>query len=1030
MKKKRDCCHIWIKCGAILYVVLFFHFASYSQTTVKVSGTVIDSSDAKPLSGVSILAEGTGRGTKTDALGNFTIDVSKGAVLVFSYLSYTPQRFVVGDQLKFNIALQPGKQDLDEVIVVSYGTQKKREVTGAISTVNAEKLADMPAMNIGQKLQGRMAGIQINQNTGEPGAGLSIRVRGQASINAGNSPLVVVDGFPTMSGLNAISPDEIESVTLLKDASASSLYGSRAANGVILVTTKQAKDGKKSIEFSTNIGLEVVGDRGKPDLMNPPEFAQFKKEFYEDMARYEGYTGGVPEQYQNPEQYGPNDGTNWFDVLLREALTQNYNLTLSSGVKDLKSTVNFNYNKQDGVMLNSYADRFTARANNIYNATDKLTFGMNIAVSHRSSNITPGLGNGRNIIQNAYLMDPTLKYKNDDGTYPVLFSSPGMFPNPNYYRVVTERVTPNRITTLQGNIFAQYEIIEGLKYKISANGDFGNMTQRTFQPSTSRGGLGSRPPLPPIGSYSTRAYRTWLLENSLTYTKSLADKHNFDVFLGYSAQKFTDENSNIDGSLFPDDNVQWVNAATTRIGTAGISQSALLSYIGRLNYNFDGKYLLSVAFRRDGSSKFGPDAKYGNFPSVSVGWVASDERFVQNIKPISWLKLRASYGKLGNENIGNYNFLAPVQASTYVFQDGAVSGKALTAIGNNGLTWETTTQFDIGLDLGLFNDRIFFTYDYYWKKTDGLLYAVDIPIQSGYTSIQSNIGQFNFWGHEFALETKNIVGRNFKWSTSFNISFNRNIVKKLGTNDAPIGAVGLYWDPNRTAVGRPMGQFYGYINDGVYMTQQEYETQPHGVTSMVGTARFKDISGPEGKPDNKIDAYDRTFIGDPNPDFVYGMINTLSYKAFDLNITMAGAVGGDITDEAFQSTENLDGVFNVRKEVAERWRSEENPGKGNIPRTRAGTTEDFRNFTTRQVFDATFLAVKNISLGYTVPVKSNNYLKGARIYVSLQNAFMFTKYPGMNPEASSNGLNGISQGRDFTAFPIAKVYSVGLNVNF
>ena len=1029
MKKNYQLSSHWKKWGALFIAILCLHFTSFSQSLTTITGTVVDSTDYKPLPGVFVVVEGTTRGTMTDADGAFSIEASNGEVLVFSYLSYDQKKVVVAGQSRINVVLTSISQILNEVVVIGYGTQEKREVTGSISSIKATELADIPVMNIGQKMQGRMPGIQIYQTNGEPGAGVSFRIRGQASINAGNSPLVVIDGFPNISGMNAISPDEIESITILKDASASSLYGSRAANGVILITTKQAKQGQKTIEFSSFVGVETVGERGKPDLMNAPEFAQFKKEFYEDMALYEGYTGGVPVEYQNPQQYGPNDGTNWFDVLLRNALTQNYNLSLSSGVADLRSSVNFNYNKQEGVMLNSFADRITARANNIYNATDRLTFGLNLAFSHRTSNVTPGLGNGRNIIQNAYLMDPTLEYRNEDGTYPISFASPGMFPNPNYYLVVTERVTPNRTTTVLGNLFAEYEIFKGLKYKISTNGDMGYTTTRTFQPSTSRGGLGSRPPLPAIGSYVTSEYRTWLIENSLNYLKTINHNHNFDVFLGYSAQKSFNENSIINGTQFPDDEIQWVNAATTRIGNVGTSESALLSYIGRLNYNFSSKYLISLAFRRDGSSRFGSEAKWGNFPSISVGWVASDEKFLQNVGKLSWLKLRSSYGEVGNENIGNYNFLAPVQNSNYVFQDGLVSGKSITGIGNNRLTWETTSQFDLGLDIGLFNDRLFFVYDYYWKKTDGLLYTVDIPIQSGYSNIQSNIGEFNFWGHEFSLDTENLVG-NFKWTTNLNISFNRNIVKKLGTNNAPIGAVGLYWDPNRTAVGRPMGQFYGFINDGVYMTQEEFDSQPKGATSLVGTVRHKDISGPDGVPDGVITAHDRTFIGDPNPDYVFGITNEFRYRNFDLSILMAGAVGGDITDEAFQSTENLDGVFNVRKEVAERWRSLENPGKGNIPRTRAGTTEPFRDFTSRQVFDASYLAVKNITLGYTIPVRKNNHIKSARLYFSSQNPFMFTNYPGMNPEASLNGLNGISQGRDFTAYPIAIINSLGINVNF
>jgi len=999
------------------------------QQSKKVTGKVTDQNGA-PIPGAAIIVKGTTTGITTDSDGNYSLSIPSDAkILVFSFVGMKTQEMAIGINNSINVRMQEETIGIDEVVAIGYGTQKVRNVTGALSQISSKDLAEIPVSSVSQKLQGKLAGVQINQNNGQPGGAMSFRIRGAASINAGNNPLIVIDGFPTTSGLETISPDEIESISVLKDASSSSLYGSRAANGVILVTTKQAKAGQKSIEFSSYVGIQSVSDRGKPDLMNAPEFAQFKKEYFEDAAKYEGYTGGVPAVYQNPSQYGPNDGTNWFDVLLRDALVQNYNLTFSSGVKDLKSVVNLNYNKEDGVMLNSYSERITARSNNIYTPSDKFTFGFNLGLTYRKSQVIPGLGNGRNIIQNAYLMDPTLNYKNADGTYPVSFSQPGMFPNPNYYLVVTQRVNPVTETTLLANTYAEYEIIKGLKYKLSMNANIDNTINRGFNPSTAQGGLGSAPPQPASGSYGTSNFLNWLTENTLTYKRTFNEKHNFETFVGYTTQKFTFENSNIDASQFPDDDIQWINAATTRIGDAGTSTSSLLSYVGRLNYNYNSKYLISLAYRRDGSSRFGSNTKWGNFPAVSVGWVVSDENFLKSIESINFLKLRASYGRVGNNNIGDYTYLANLNTSNYVFGNQVTAGKTLSGIGNRDLTWESTTSYDLGLDLDLFNRRISFTYDYYWKKTDGLLYGINIPIQSGFETITSNIGRFDFWGHEFSISSRNFTG-NFKWSTNFNISFDRNIVKKLGTNDAPIGGYGEYWDDNRTAVGQPIGMFYGYVNTGVYMTQAEFDTQPHGANSMIGTARFKDISGPAGVPDGKIDINDREFIGNPNPKFIYGLTNNFSYKNFDLSIVMAGTVGNDIADDAFQSTENFDGVFNIRKGYADRWRSPENPGSGRYPRTRAGTTSEYRNFANTQVFKGNYLAVKNITIGYELPLRNTNYIKKARVNFSTQNAFMFTKYPGMNPEAGIAGLNGLNQGRDFTSYPISKIFTLGLNVSF
>jgi len=999
----------------------------YAQQARSISGKVLDDQNGKPLTGVTVGVKGTDEGTTTDANGAFRLQAADSGTLLFTYIGYQKQEVAITGTSPITVRMTAGNAHLNEIVVVGYGTQKQREITGSISQLNVSDVKDMPVNNIGTRMQGKLAGVQINQNDGTPGAEMSFRIRGAASINAGNSPLIVIDGFPTESGLSAISPDAIESITVLKDASAAALYGSRAANGVILVTTKQAKAGEKSIQFSSYTGLQVVSHRGEPDLMNAPEFAEFKKEYYEDAATYEGYTGGVPAQYQDPSQYSAGSGTDWFNVLLRKAMTQDYNLTLSSGTTNLKSVVNLNYNDQQGVMLNNWAKRYTARANNIYTVSDRLTIGANLGITYRTSNLTPGLGDGRNTIQLAYLMDPTLNYKNSDGTYPVGFAPPGMFSTPNYYQVLQKTINLKKDLTLIGNAYATYNIIDGLQYKISLDINMDNVNTRYFAPSTIRGGVTPAPSA--SGQYNTSNFVSALAENTLTYTKTFNKKHNIEALIGYSAQKVTNETSGIDGSNFPDDNIKWLNVAATRIGNVTASDFSLISFIGRLNYNYEQKYLISLAFRRDGSSKFGSNDKYGDFPSVSAGWIVSDENFMKSIPTINFLKIRASYGKVGNNNIGDYTYLSGVNPNNYVFNEALSPGSMLNGIGNANLTWETTTSYDLGLDLQLFNGRVSFTYDYYWKKTAGLLYAIDIPEQSGFNSITSNIGRFDFWGHEFSVETKNLTGQ-FTWNTTFNISFDRNTVKQLGTSNAPIGGYQDYWDDNRTAVGHPIGLFYGYINTGVYMTEEEFETQPHDATAMVGTARFKDVSGPKGVPDGIIDENDRTFIGNPNPDFTYGMTNSFAYRNFDLTIVIAGTVGNDIADDAFQSTENLDGVFNVRKGVADRWRSLEDPGKGVYPRTRAGTTADFRNFTTRQVFSGTYLAGKNITLGYTFPLPHNQFVKGARIYLSSQNAFMLTKYPGMNPEAGMDGLNGLNQGRDFTAFPIAKVYTVGVNVNF
>ena len=995
-----------------------------SQQQKKITGVVTDK-EGVPVIGANVLEKGTTNGTVTDADGRFSLDISRNATLQISYLGYNTQNIVVGNQTTFAVKLSEDSEALDEVVVVAYGTQKARAVTGSMSKLNNEELEDIPVPNISQKMQGKFSGVQITQANGEPGGGMAIRIRGAASVNGGNSPLVVIDGFPITpnegTGLESISPEEIENITILKDAASTSLYGSRAANGVILVTTKRAKEGKTDVEFSAYFGATQVSKRGRPDVMNAQEFAQFKKEYYEDQAKYEGYTGGVPECYQNPSSL--QNGTDWYDVLLQTALTQNYNLSLQSGTTKVKSAVNLNYNKQDGVIINTYSERFSARANNVYEASDRVTFGLNLSGSYMSGQIIPGLGGGRNIIGSAFLMDPQLKYKNDDGTYPISYSQPGMFANPNFYLVLNERDDPKKRMRGTLNTYADVKIIDGLKYRISANADLGSDQTESWVPSIANGAMFTAPPQPAVGSYGTSKYVNWLIENMLTYNKTFADKHNVDLLLGYSTQKTTSENAKINASDYPDDEVGWFNAATTKVGEGDRSSWAMISYLARANYDYMGKYLLSVSFRRDGCSRFGMNAKWANFPSVSAGWIASDESFMERFDRLSYLKLRGSYGIVGNYNIGNYNHLATIGTYNYVFNNGISAGRGTSGIGNADLTWETTKQLDFGVDLGLFNDRVFLVYDYYWKKTDGLLYQIDIPYSSGFENIQSNIGEFRFWGHEVGLETKNMTGK-FKWNTSLNLTFNRNKAMKLGTNNTPIGGNNNQEDYNRTEVGKPLGLFYGYVYDGVFMTQEEYEAGPKHVSSMVGTVRMKDLNG-----DNVIDNNDRTFIGDPNPDCIFGMTNTFSWKDFDASVVFTGSLGGDIIDGTYEWTENIDGVFNVRKEVAERWRSEDNPGNGNIPRTRTGTTELFRYTNSRWVFKNNYITLKNITLGYTIPMKSNPYIKGIRVYGSAQNLFTVGSYPGMNPEVNKN-TSGLYQGVDHTTYPVARIYTIGLNVKF
>lgn len=973
--------------------------------------------------GVNVVQEGTTNGTITDANGTFSLDLPSDAVLLFSYIGYESQRVKVNNKTNIIVRLLEDTQVLDELVVVSYGTQKKRDLTGSISKVNSSSLNDLPVGQIGQKLQGQVAGVQINQVSGTPGSGIAFRIRGSASINGSAAPLFVVDGIPVSTGLENINPDEIETFSILKDAAATSLYGSRAANGVILITTKKGKIGKMEVTLNANFGIQSIKGLGQEDLMNARDFAQYQKEFYEDKAKYEGYTGGVPIEYQNPEKYG--EGTNWLNEMTRTAPIQNYSLGVTFGNEKYSSAINLGYFKQDGVMLNTGFERISLRANNDYQINDRVKVGLNIAPVLQLSDIQEIDGH-RAIMNAGIVAPPHIGPYDENGELRTSLNAAGMFPQVNWVRALKERTNNKKVLTLLSNAYVDIDIWKGIKYKFQAGVDLGNSKHRTFTPSTAAGGFNIAPPQKAEGSYETSGYYNWTIDNMLTYTKKIGE-HNIDLLLGYTAQKSTTEMSKLEGTDFPGNEIGWLDAAATITDHENYQEEwSLASVIARLSYSFKERYLLQATFRRDGCSRFAPNNKYANFPSVSAGWIISDEAFMKKITPVmNYAKLRLSYGLTGNYNIGNYAHFADIQNYNYTFGGSLVSGTALGGLPNYNLTWEETSQFDLGIDIGFLNDRIYAMYDFYNKRTTGMLYPIDIPQASGFSDIQSNIGDFRIWGHEFTITSRNLVG-NFKWTTNFNIAFSKSKVLKLGTNDVSIGAWGMYDDFNRLQVGEPIGILVGYVFDGVYMNQEEFDRDPKHYTSEVGTVRMKDID-----KSGEIDDDDKTKIGDPNPDFIYGLTNEFKYKNFDLSILVNGQVGGDVMNANYANTDNLDGVFNVRNNVKNRWRSPEKPGNGLVPRTLTGTTELYRLGHSGQVFDASYLSIRNITLGYTVPLKSNSYISRLRVYATVQNLAMITKYPGMNPEVTTNtGMQWNGLGVDKSSYPVPRSFNLGISVSF
>ena len=999
----------------------------YAQGLQEIKGTVRDSDG--PLADVTITSISTGKSTKSDASGQFTIEAPLDSELKISLIGYQVSVVKITSQ-NLNVTLQKGDEQIDEVVVVSYGTQQKSKITGAIAEMDAAKAKDLPVGQFTQKLQGRIAGAQVTQVNGRPGQGMAVRIRGAASMNAGNTPLYVVDGQAITGDINNINPDEIESFSVLKDASATALYGSRAANGVVLITTKKGKSEGVMVDFNTYYGAQYLPTRGRPDVMNATEFAQWQKMFYEDKIKYEKWvlpaTGKaeIPDDYKNPEQYG--EGTDWFDVLFDPgAPIQNYSLSVLGNSEKVSVGVTAGYFNQKGILLNTGYQRYSFRANTEYRPNKRVTLGFNVAPSLQLDHNTLINTDGqRQVIDGAFITSPISPAINADGSLPLTTNTYGMFANPNWLRVLQEKQDNYKRFRILGNVSAKINIWDNLNFATRADYDLGNNVQQNFVPSTAGGGLFVAPPQKATGAYNTGNYYSWLNENVLTYNKSIND-HNFDALVGYTTQRYMTQGGWLSKTDFPNDDIPWLSAGATVTGSGSNTASwTIESLIARLNYDYKGKYLVSAAMRRDGSSRFGADKKWGSFPSVSVGWLVSNEDFLKDHPTISMLKLRASYGLVGNNNIGNYTSIAMMGTTNYVFGGALSQGLSITSLGNTLLSWEKTDQWDIGFDLSLFQNRINLHYDYYHKVTDGMLYPVELPRASGFSAISTNVGAFKFWGHELSVDA-NIMNRgDFTWNSDFNISFNRNEVVKLGTNDTPIGGYSNQGDFNRTQVGHPIGQFYGYIFDGVYMNQAEFDSQPKHISSKVGTARMKDLNN-----DGVIDINDRTFLGDPNPDFIFGFNNTFRYKSWDLGVLFTGSVGAKTMAATFENIENLDGVFNMRKEMLQMWRSEEDPGNGQVPRTLTGTTELYRFNNSRWVFDADYLNLKNITIGKTFEFKSD-YIRSLRVYGSVQEAFLWTKYPYANPEVSTSGINPLSLGIDQTAYPIPRTYTIGLNVGF
>ena len=1004
--------------------------------TITVSGKVLDEK-GQPLIGVSVTIKGTTQGTVTDPDGNFKLQVNSATdILVFKYIGYNTYEAKANGTSPMLIRLATNSNALSEVLVVGYGTQRTQDITGSVGSISDKNIKDQPVTTIGEAMAAKIAGVDVQQTTGKPGAALTVRVRGAGSISAGNQPLYVVDGYPMndASTLNLLSNDDIASIEVLKDASAAAIYGSRGGNGVVLITTKKGTDGKTKFNFNFNSGVSSLSKH--LDMLNASDFVDVTFRALNTAYLDKGGDPTIPVAsraygltpiFYNPGQW---DDTDWQKVVTQTAPFNNYQLAVSGGNNGTRYYVSGGYLQQEGVVKYTGFKRYSLRSNLEMSINPFLKVGLNLAPSfsnERASNTEGTYANATSegIIMLSVLMQPIIGPYQPDGSYtrPVLT---GNASSRNALALVKEITDYQKTLRALGNLYVDWTPVKGLTLRTSGGGDVVTSRRDYFRPTT----VPSSGVSVANGFNNTAQNINLLWENTANYKATFAQDHKLELLAGYTVQWNDNETNSIVGSGYPNDIVTTVNAATTRVGTENFEQWALLSMLGRVNYSYKDKYLLTANIRRDGSSRFGANTQYGVFPSASIGWRLSEEKFLKNVNWLNDLKIRASYGLTGNNNISNYGSISLIAQDNYIFGTGTgtlTGGLAPSTVANPDLKWEKNVQTDIGLETSVLHDRIQFTADYYSRVSSDLLLNLQVPSIVGFTSALVNIGEVQNKGFEFTVNSRNTVGA-FKWSTNFNISFNRNKVMNTGPQGTPIFTGSYVANINITQVGSAIGSFYGYHAIGIFNTPAEVAAYPHFSSTRAGDIKFEDVN-----KDGVLDARDMTLVGNNQPNFTTGMTNTLQYKNFDLSVVTQAVSGNKIADAFAMVIENgTGGAINQKRSVLNAWQSADNPGDGIHPRLNSTATGNNNLFSSRFVEDGSYFRLRTVILGYTFPasVLQKVKMKTARLFVSGENLLTLTKYTGFNPEVGSAGDNATQPGVDYGAYPISRVYTVGVNIGF
>lgn len=1010
-------------------LLLLITGSSYGQQSLTISGKIIDSKTKEPIIGAAVSVKGSAGGANTNASGAFSFKTTKKPpfTVIATFVGYRKQEIEVFENEPLTIKLVESKgQRLDEIIVVGYGTQKRSDITGSIASVPLE-IKSQPVVSVERLLQGSIAGAIVTQTSGQPGGGVSVQIRGNNSITAGSDPLYVIDGFPInndysvadagvtdgskINPLSTLNTADIESIDVLKDASATAIYGSRGANGVVIVTTKNGSKGKSSINYDAFYGVQEV-IRTIP-LLNAGEWWALRK----DAAKNSGKTTSLP-SVSGYTLDTSGVGTDWQAAAFRKAAIQSHSLSILSGGDKTKLSVSGNYFKQDGILQNTDFVRYSGRfaLDHDYSKNFKIT--SSLVASYTKSNVAPAA-----IVGNLLLTPPSLPVYRTDGSFVVLSPFESALQNPinSLYNQLNETKT-NRILS---NVAGEIGIIDGLKLKVLFGIDILDNKQNRYLPSTTAEGQ-ALSGLATVGSVFTT---NWLNENTLSYDRNIGLKGKVNALLGFTAQQSNTEGSVAEAAGFATDAFTFNNLGTgitNRTPRSYAYDWALASYLGRVNYVYDDRYLFTFTLRADGSSKFGDGNKWGYFPSAAFGWNISNEKFWQQSNKITNLKFRLSAGSTGNQSIPAYQSLSQLAYFRYNFSNTTVSGYAPNTVPNPNLGWEKTFQVDAGIDVGLFNNRITLVADYYYKKTTDLLLTRTVPGTSGLSdfyngqasTIYQNIGAVSNKGYELYVNAHTVDSKEFKWNTT--LVYSKNINEILSLGDGVTQIIPSISSPSIAKVGYPVGSFIVYQTDGVIQNGDTPLTPQ--ANKSAGGQKYKDING-----DGVItQAGDRVVISN-QPDFTAGLTNTFSYKGFDLSIFFQANVGGKIYNANRANLELGTGYTNATRDLLNRW----TPTNTNTD-VKAAYQDPAVTISDRFIEDATYYRLKNISFGYNFPSKflKNAHLKNLRVYVSAQNAATWTKYTGFDPEVSLNGQSLINKGVDQGVYPNNKSYQVGLSVSF